>query len=155
MFNKNTPISQMRQGLNNCCYSICDELNNPYGNNDLYNQCVKNCHNFSNEMILEMGKCPIDYKTKFVRPPSNLKVTNALDYIGSSDFINKCINHCRTNECIQMCKKIDYSIEKYSKTPEKPDNNENEQNKQPYEKSNIIYYVILFIIFLVIIEGML
>ena len=154
MIHKDTPINQMRQGLNNCCYRICDEFDNPYGNNTLFHQCVKNCKTFSDDMIFNMGKCPVDYKTKFVEPPKHLRVTNALNYIESEDFLNNCLKDCRTNECVKMCHKINDSIEKYSKNIEKSKMNDDNKNKDNgyFNGTNVIYYVLSFIILLFFIE---
>jgi hypothetical protein len=166
-----TPLYQIRQGLNNCCYRTCDELNNPYGDNTLHKKCFTSCHNFSNNMIREMGKDPYNYQHLFVRPPSHLKVTNALKYINSNNFLKDCQSDCamralsqsdcamralsqsdcRTDECLYMCQKVNDSIFRNNNTilrDNKENNNKIEDKEDNMINKNVIigFFIILLIV---------
>lgn len=153
---KDIPLYQIRQGLNNCCYRICDELNNPYGNNELYNKCNNDCHNFSNTMIKQMGHSPCDYKNQFVKPPTHLKTTNALEFIHSNNFLNKCIKSCNNQNCVNMCENINKSIisnkNPVSKSIKVLNNQKNDKpnDNQNDNQTNIDTSVFIFVIFFVV-----
>lgn len=123
----------VRQGLNDCCYSVCDQFNNPFGDNSVFEECNRNCKQFSNEMIKKMGKDPIDYQHLFVRPPTHLRVIN--DY---SSF-DTCMNTCKSSECKEMCKEIKESIVKEDMT-----------FLRDFKKNHTtIYYVIFYTVIVV------
>lgn len=123
----------VRQGLNDCCYSVCDQFNNPFGDNSVFNECNRNCKQFSNDMIKAMGKDPIDYQHLFVRPPTHLRIIN------NYDSFDSCVQDCKGPQCKEMCKEIKKSIVKEDMT-----------SVQDFKKNHSTVYNILFYTVLII-----